>query len=199
MRRTSSTVLAVVATVMLGLLAGCGGSSSPGSPGSPADSGPATEFNPPGDIPDDQVFVDFAVPGSSAHMKVPEGWSKTMAGDAVTFTDHFNSVRVAMQPLAQAPTVQSATSEEVPVLAKDVARFQAGDVTSIQRGGQPTILVTYQQDSAPDSTTGKVVRDAVERYEYWKNGQEVVLTLSGPKGADNVDPWRIISDSVTWK
>lgn len=197
MRRTSSTALTVAASaVMLGLLAACGGSSSPGSPSSSA---PATEFNPPGDIPDDQVFVDFVVPGSSAHVKVPEGWSKTTSGDAVTFTDHFNSVHVAVQPSTQAPTVQSATSEEVPALANDVSRFQAGDVTTIQRGGQTAILVTYQQDSAPDSTTGKVVRDAVERYEYWKNGQEVVLTLSGPKGADNVDPWRLISDSVTWK
>jgi hypothetical protein len=25
-----------------------------------------------------------------------------------------------------------------------------------------------------------------------------VLTLSGPKGADNVDPWRIVSDSLKW-
>jgi len=25
-----------------------------------------------------------------------------------------------------------------------------------------------------------------------------VLTLSGPVGADNVDPWRIVTDSLAW-
>jgi hypothetical protein len=30
------------------------------------------------------------------------------------------------------------------------------------------------------------------------DGREVVLTLSGPKGADNVDPWRIVTDSLRW-
>ena len=42
------------------------------------------------------------------------------------------------------------------------------------------------------------IRDAVERYSFWHNGIEAVLTLSGPKGADNVDPWRIVSDSLKW-
>jgi hypothetical protein len=26
-----------------------------------------------------------------------------------------------------------------------------------------------------------------------------MLTLSGPKGADNVDPWRKITDSLRWQ
>jgi hypothetical protein len=43
------------------------------------------------------------------------------------------------------------------------------------------------------------VTEAVERYSFWRSGQEVVLTLSGPQGADNVDPWRKITDSVRWQ
>jgi hypothetical protein len=31
-----------------------------------------------------------------------------------------------------------------------------------------------------------------------KVSADVVLTLSGPKGADNVDPWRKITDSLWW-
>jgi len=31
------------------------------------------------------------------------------------------------------------------------------------------------------------------------SGTEVVLTLAGPKGADNVDPWRTVTDSLAWK
>jgi hypothetical protein len=46
--------------------------------------------------------------------------------------------------------------------------------------------------------TGKPGTDAVERYAFFHKGIEVVLTLSGPKGADNVDPWMLVSDSLRW-
>jgi hypothetical protein len=45
--------------------------------------------------------------------------------------------------------------------------------------------------------TGKTVKDAVEQYIFFKNGKEVNLTLSGPTTADNVDPWKLVSNSVT--
>jgi hypothetical protein len=61
------------------------------------------------------------------------------------------------------------------------------------------VLVRYQGDSPQDPVTGKVVRDAFERYVYYHNGQRLNLTLSGPTNADNVDPWRIVSDSVRWQ
>jgi hypothetical protein len=28
---------------------------------------------------------------------------------------------------------------------------------------------------------------------------EVILTLSGPVGADNADPWRVVTDSLQWR
>jgi len=43
-----------------------------------------------------------------------------------------------------------------------------------------------------------VVRDAFERYTFVHGKVRVDLTLSGPTNADNVDPWRTISDSVRW-
>jgi hypothetical protein len=42
------------------------------------------------------------------------------------------------------------------------------------------------------------VRQDVQRYTFWKNGNQVVLTLSGAVGADNVDPWHIVTDSFRW-
>ena len=39
----------------------------------------------------------------------------------------------------------------------------------------------------------------VERYEFRHGADTVVLILSGPKGADNVDPWRIVTDSLRWR
>ena len=46
--------------------------------------------------------------------------------------------------------------------------------------------------------TGKVTAQSVERYEFFRNGRTVTLTLAGPVGADNVDPWRRITDSFAW-
>jgi len=39
----------------------------------------------------------------------------------------------------------------------------------------------------------------VERYAFWRAGTTVILTLSGPQGADNVDPWRMVTDSFGWR
>jgi hypothetical protein len=46
--------------------------------------------------------------------------------------------------------------------------------------------------------TGKVYTDVVERYEFFRNGTEAIVTLSGPSGADNVDPWRTVTNSFRW-
>jgi hypothetical protein len=61
------------------------------------------------------------------------------------------------------------------------------------------VLLTYQGDSAPDPVTGKVVHDAFERYFLHRSGRQVDLTLSGPVGAYNADPWRIVTGSLRWQ
>jgi hypothetical protein len=58
--------------------------------------------------------------------------------------------------------------------------------------------VTYLARGAADPVTGKARLDEVERYLFVHRGHEAVVTLSGPKGADNVDPWRTITDSLRW-
>ncbi|MBA2716741.1 MAG: hypothetical protein H0U51_06780 [Propionibacteriales bacterium] len=164
----------------------------------PTSNPPATEFSPPGDIPDDQVFVGYSPPGTEVHISVPEGWARSTSAGVTTFTDKLNSVSIQVVPQHSPPTVASATATEVPQLRQSVSQYAAGQVTRVDRQGGPAVVITYQQDSAPDGVTGKVVRDAVERYEFWHGGREAILTLSGPVGADNVDPWRIVSDSLSW-
>ncbi len=165
----------------------------------PPSSAPATEFSPPGDIPDNQVFVPYTVPGAPLRVSVPEGWARSSAHGVVTFTDKLNSIGVQVVPQPKPPTVASARKTELPTLAGSVSQYAAGDVSTVSRQSGRAVLITYQQDSAPDAVTGKVVRDAVERYEFWLSGQEAVITLSGPVGADNVDPWRTVTDSVSWR
>ena len=177
--------------------ASSGGHGTTSSAGTPS-SAPATEFNPPGDIPDDQVFIPYVAPGGAVRIKVPEGWARSRTGGVTTFTDKLNSVSVEVVSNATAPAVDSVRQQEVPQLRTSVTKFALGNISTVDRNAGRAVLVTYQQDSKPDPVTGKVVRDAVERFDFWRSGQEAILTLSGPVGADNVDPWQIVSDSLHW-
>jgi len=143
--------------------------------------------------------VPYPSAGGSFVVRVPQGWAQSAAGSAVVFTDKFNSVRIESAPRSQAPDVPSARAQEIPQLQSSVPGFQAGQVTMVQRSAGPAVLITYQANSAPNAVTGKSVTEAVERYEFWRGGQEVVLTLSAPQGADNVDPWRMVTDSFRWQ
>src|SRR5206468_908541 len=98
----------------------------------------------------------------------------------------------------QAPTVESAKSTELPQIVGRATCFEARNVTTVPRRAGPAVLIAYRADAPPDPVTGKVVRDDVERYEFWRNGTEAVITLSGAVGSDNVDPWRIVTDSFSW-
>ncbi|MCW2768242.1 MAG: lipoprotein [Nocardioides sp.] len=184
------------------------GTTAPSSPGSagggpsktPTPSTPhATEFNPPGDIPDNAVYVDHVAPGSKVHFTVPEGWAKSTSGGVTTFTDKYNSISIEVRNSASAPTVASARKQEVPKLQQSVSNFALGGITTVSRQHGTAVQINYQLDSAPNPVTDKVVRDAAQRFEFWHAGEEAILTLTGPTNADNVDPWQIVSDSLQWK
>jgi hypothetical protein len=203
-------VLITGLVIVAGVLSGCSGSpsaptASPGSSGSSAASqartpqAPATESNPPGDIPDKQAFVAFTPPGAGFTVKIPEGWSSSTAGATTTFTDKLNHVQVTTAKAATAPTVASVTAIDIPTWKTQVPKFALGAVSTVTRHAGPAVLVTYQRDSAPNQVTGKVVREAVERYAFFHTGTRVDLTLSGPVHADNVDPWRTVTDSLRWQ
>jgi hypothetical protein len=58
---------------------------------------------------------------------------------------------------------------------------------------------TLSRKSAPDPVTGKSVPLLVDIYEYEKAGKVAVLELSTPEGVDNVDAYRMISESFKWR
>ncbi|MFF2511120.1 hypothetical protein, partial [Streptomyces sp. NPDC058086] len=158
-----------------------------------------TESNPPGDIPDNQAYVVFRPSGGAFTVKVPEGWARTGQGGTTVFADKLNRVEIAAASASSAPTVTSVDSGVVPRLRGQVPKFGGPKVSQVNRHAGSAVLLKYQGDSAADPVTGKVVRDAFERYAFYRQGHEVDLTLSGPVNADNVDPWRIVSDSFSWK
>jgi hypothetical protein len=192
------TLLALAAAAVALGLAACGSSSSGGSSSSKAANPNAPEVSPAGDIPDNQAFVRYAPSGATFSVKVPEGWSQTRAGRAVTFTDKLNAIRIESAPAQAALTVGEARRTEVPRLAQTVKGFQERGISAVARQAGTAVRIAYLADAKANPVTGKAGRDAVERYVFFHGGREAILTLSGPKGADNVDPWRIVTDSLRW-
>jgi hypothetical protein len=191
-----SAALAAVAALAI---AGCGGSSSSKRASAATSVDPnAHEVSPAGDIPDNQAYVAYAPPGAGFSVKVPEGWSRGSSGGAVTFTDKLNAIRIEHAP-AQAPlTPASAKRTDVATLATSVKGYRPGTVSAVARKAGSAVRITYLAAAKPNAVTGRAGTDAVERYVFFHKGERAILTLSGPKGADNVDPWKIVTDSLTW-
>ena len=142
--------------------------------------------------------MPFTPPGGVFTVSVPEGWARTTDGAATIFTDKANTVRIEAYALAAAPSTESVSVDELPIIASSTAGYRPGSVDVVERKAGQVMLITYQGTSSPNPVTGKTGTDAIERYEFWRGGHEVILTLSGPVGADNVDPWRTITDSLQW-
>ncbi len=203
MRRITARL--VVAGVGLTLLAaGCGSSGKGASSAKTTTSAPggvdpnAPEVVAPGDIPDTQVYVALAGPGGRYSIKVPEGWARKIAGSSVTLTDHYNSVMATATRVVTAPTAASVQTTEVPRLRRSIPNFELVKVATVTRAAGTAVLVSYRAGSARDPVTGKRVAIDVERYEFWRSGTLVTLTLSGARGSDNVDPWKTVTNSFTW-
>lgn len=171
-------------------------SAAVGAVTTPAAAGVATESPPPGDIPDTTAYIAFRPAAGPYQIKIPEGWARSVSPSAVSFTDNLNTITVTTVRAA-APTVASARAGEVPKIAT-MAGFKLTDVTATRRPAGSVVLIRYSAYSKPDPVIGKVYTDVVERYEFFRNGTEAIVTLSGPSGADNVDPWRTVTNSFRW-
>ena len=190
LRTTSSLTLALVLITTLGACSG--------SPSSPVTSSAvATDASVAGDIPDSTTYIRVSAPSNAYSVTVPQGWSQSSASTPV-WSDKLNSIALDQGTATSHPTVASTNSDLVPSLKAAGRKFELTDVTAVTRAGGSAIRVRYLVDSARNTVTGKVVRDAVETYVYWNNGTEAVLTLTGPQAADNVDPWKTVSDSLRW-
>jgi hypothetical protein len=155
--------------------------------------------NPPGDIPDSTVYILYSSRSGGYALTVPEGWARSTKVASVKFTSALNSVALTWQHATKAPTVTSAKSTDVPALQKATLAFRLQSVAAVSLQGGPAVLIVYQVNSAPDPVTGKQYRLVIERFELFKGGREVALSLYAPVGADNVDAWRTVSESFRWK
>jgi hypothetical protein len=211
--------LASAAAGLIALLAACASSgptapavpgashASPGGAGSAAAAGqsPATgqppvpaESNPPGDIPDTTVYVPYQSAAGHFRLRVPEGWSRSTTTSSSTFTSNLNSITAAWMPMAATPSVSTARSVTIPDLRAHTLAFRLQSVRSVSLAGGTAIEIVFQVNSSPNSVTGKQYRLVIERFELQRAGRGAVLSLSSAVGSDNVDPWRIVSESFRW-
>jgi hypothetical protein len=195
------------------LLAGCG-SSAPAAPGAapgathtPGTGGQApaasqapvpAESNPPGDIPDTTVYVPYQSAAGHFQLRVPEGWSRSSTPSSTAFSSNLNSITVAWMPMAAASSVSAARATTVPALRASTLAFRLQAVRAVPLAGGTAVEIVYQVNSQPNAVTGRQYRLVIERFELQQAGRAAVLSLSSAVGSDNVDPWRIVSESFRW-
>jgi hypothetical protein len=195
-RTACAAALAAAALVA----AGCGGSSksssSSSSSGQAALAADARSAS-TGDIPDNQNFLTFANAKGGYSIRYPEGWAQSGAGKDVTFRDKNNLVHIVVAS-GGAPTVSGVRSE-LATLKRSTPTLQAQAPQQVTMKGTPMVKVVYTTRSAPNPVTGKRVTLLVDRYELAKNGKRATVELGTPRGVDNVDAYRMMIQSFTWR
>ncbi|MDQ2911537.1 MAG: hypothetical protein M3R39_11090 [Actinomycetota bacterium] len=145
-----------------------------------------------GDIPDNQVFLVYRSPAGWT-IKYPEGWARSGAPAAVTIRDKNNIVRVVVAP-GKLPTAAQARSDP----SLHGARIRSGpQETTIE--SSRALKVVYTSESPPNPVTGKRVTLIVDRYYLAHAGRLATIDLGTPVGVDNVDAYRLMSESFRWK
>ncbi len=158
----------------------------------------APEKNPPGDIPDSQVFIAYHSPLGFS-IEVPEGWARTDRGDGARFADKYNAIDVAVRPASGVPTTASVTKHEAALLSTAGRAVEIGAVKSVKLRSGPAILIVYSSNSEPNAVTNRQLRLENNRYLIYRGGKLATINLSAPLGADNVDQWKLISNSFQWR
>ncbi len=215
-------LLPIAGVAVFAVLAGCGGgsaapaaapqpsSSAAGSAATPGGTSPSpspstvdagqspvpVENNPPGDIPDNLAFVRYRNPAGGYGFTFPEGWARSERGTAVTFISKLDGIAADSAGVPANLGVAAVRAQEVPRLRRTQPAFELRTVEAVSLPAGQGVRVVYRRNSAPDPVTGRQVRDEVESYLVASSAKRVRLDLFGPVGADNVDAYRTISQSL---
>jgi hypothetical protein len=198
------------------LLVGCGGGSSesttargattkPSSGAVVHRSAPESESGVPseaqsaatGDIPDNQVFLAYDNRTAGYSIRYPEGWARKGSASDVTFQDRANVIHVLVAK--GAPPTPAEAEARLAKLKRSDPSVDPGAAQTMTIGGAPVIKLTYTRLSAPDPVTGKRLPLTIDRYEYAHGGKVAIVDLGTPKGVDNVDAYRMISETFRWR
>jgi hypothetical protein len=149
-----------------------------------------------GDIPDNQNFLTFRNRPAGYSISYPEGWARSGSGNQVGFRDKSNTIaiKVTQGPAATLSSVEAQLKQQV---ASDPC-LSPGSAQSVTVGPNQAIKVTYTTQGAKSPVTGQRPKITVDRYVYSKGGKVATVDLANPVGVDNVDAFRMISESFRW-
>lgn len=150
-----------------------------------------------GDIPDNQTFLLFHDPKAGYSIRYPEGWARKGSTSEVTFQEKANVIHLSVGK--GAPPSEASAVSGVESLHKTDSTVHGKAPEKLTIGGKPVVKITYSRLSAPDPVTGKRLPLVIDRYEYGNRGKVAVLDLATPVGVDNVDAYRMISESFEWQ
>jgi hypothetical protein len=80
-----------------------------------------------------------------------------------------------------------------------VPAFQLRTIEAASVPAGRGVHIVFRRNSDRDPVTGKVYRDEVEEYDVWSGGRPVRMDHYGPVGADNVDAYRTMSQSLAFR
>lgn len=149
-----------------------------------------------GDIPDNQQFLTYSNGSGGYSISYPEGWARGGSSSNVTFEDKSNTVTIKVVAGSR-PTAASVTTQLRHVAAGDPC-LKAGTPQAITLGPNQAVKVTYSTQGQKSPVTGQRPKITVDRYVYFANGKVATLDLATPVGVDNVDAYRMISESFRW-
>jgi hypothetical protein len=149
-----------------------------------------------GDIPDNQQFLTFKNPSGGYSISYPEGWARSGNGSNVTFQNQGNTITIKVAP-GQRPTPASVTAELKTEAASDPC-LSPGTPQVVTVGPNQAVKVTYSTQGQKSPVTGQRPKISVDRYVYSKGGKIATVDLATPVGVDNVDAYRMISESFRW-
>ena len=168
------------------------------APAAATETAVAPEVSPPGDIPDNQAFIVFKSPAGFS-IKVPEGWARKSEPNHTVYNDKYNHISLSVSDTAVPIDLAYAKATLAPELELSGHAVKVTKISEVTLKAGKTIKIAYDSNSEPNEVTSKQVREENERFYFTKAGLLVVLQLSAPKGADNVDQWKLISSSFKWK
>src|SRR5262249_57056067 len=95
------------------------------------------------------------------------------------------------------PSTASVASELKQEAASDPC-LRAGSPQATTAGPNQVVKVTYTTEGQKSPVTGQRPKITVDRYVYSKGGKVASVDLATPVGVDNVDAYRMISESFRW-
>ena len=106
------------------------------------------------------------------------------------------TITIQVAPGSQ-PTPASVTAQLKQQATSDPC-LQPATAQSATVGPNQAIKVTYSTQGQKSPVTGQRPKITVDRYVFFKGGKVATVNLANPVGVDNVDAYRMISESFRW-